>query len=125
MMQTLDPPTERTEHAVPPDQMNWALAFLRAHYADIRPEDPDPELSINQAANLAGVPRGTLEVWKQRSRPDWQERGKLRVPFPSHTNKYDRTPVWRTSVVLAWLIETNRWPRGTAASRASVPRKAQ
>jgi|SRR5882757_762570 len=99
-----------------------ALRVLREVIGIDTEAAPDPLIDLAQIAELAGLPKNTIEVWRQRSRPNYTGKGKLRVPFPqpSRTASKEETgflpkPRWRAiSVVLPWLIDTRRWPRGVA-----------
>jgi hypothetical protein len=75
-------------------------------------EDPDPLIDAPMFAELAGVAPNTPGAWQQRTRE-----GKEKVPFPEPgEDKYRDKPQWfAISQALRYLMDSYRWPRGTAA----------
>lgn len=75
-------------------------------------EDPDPLIDAPMFAHLAGVAPSTPGAWQQRTREGTE---RVRFPEPGEP-KYRDKPQWHAiSQALQYLIDSDRWPRGTAA----------
>lgn len=107
--------SERSEivACIPLEQREAAYAAL----ADVLPgwspaDDPDPLIDAPMLAHLAGVAPSTPGAWQQRTRE-----GTERVAFPEPgEGKYRDKPQWfAISQALRYLIDSDRWPRGTVA----------
>lgn len=99
--------------SIAPEELAAAYEVLREILPGWDPaEDPDPLIDAPMFAELAGVAPNTPGAWQQRTRE-----GKEKVPFPAPgEDKYADKPQWfAISQALRYLMDSCRWPRGTAA----------
>ncbi len=68
------------------------------------PNDLDRLIDLAGIATLLGVSSVTPQQWRQREQ----------LPPPDEPDFPDK-PLWRTSTIIAWARQTNRWPPGRAA----------
>lgn len=67
-------------------------------------DDTDPFLDTDRVGERAGVAAGTIRTYLKRSRKRIEKGLPLRaadLPLPDETAQ--RSPLWRTSVIDAWL----------------------
>jgi hypothetical protein len=96
-----------------------ARAILSALWGVLEHElAEDPELSQRDIAALINRPKGTVEILRARSKPDYRGPGRIAVPMPEPTRTVSSAetgslprPLWHLTVILPWLIQTRRWYR--------------
>ncbi len=72
----------------------------------------DRLIDLAGIAELLGVARVTPQQWRQREQ----------LPEPDVPDFSDK-PLWKTSTIIRWARETQRWPPGRAARPAMQGRR--
>lgn len=74
--------------------------------------EQDKLIDLAGIAHLLGVARVTPQQWRQREQ----------LPDPDNADFPDK-PLWKTSTIIGWARDTNRWPPGKAARPAMQGRR--
>lgn len=65
----------------------------------------DKPIDLAGIARLLGVAATTPQQWRQRGV----------LPEPDPDLSFPDKPIWRTSAIVKWAKDTNRWPHGSAS----------
>lgn len=99
-----------------------ARTRLREIHPDLFRGTNDPEVTLQEIADLHGVAYPTTLQWKQRSKPEYDGPGKLK-PFPGESaGSRAHSPRYLLSAVVRWSYEARKWPTPIGRPETRRPR---
>lgn len=107
-----------------------AQELARTRLRELHPElflggEEDPLVALGEIAELHGVGYQTTLQWRQRSKPEYDGKGKIENPFPDdEPPQRAHAPRFRLSKVVAWAYGERKWPEQIARPSTRGPRSA-